>query len=87
LAATVLKEGAARSLVVDRTYVDEENVRWVIDYKTSDHVGGNLEVFLNNELDRYREQLETYAHLFRLTESRTVKCGLYFPLLRAWREM
>ena len=32
--------------VFDRSFVDEHGVRWVIDYKTSQHVGGGLEEFL-----------------------------------------
>jgi ATP-dependent helicase/nuclease subunit A len=71
---------------IDRTFVDSEGVRWIIDYKTSAHEGAGLAAFLENEKLRYREQLERYARLLALTETRPVRVGLYFPLLRGWIE-
>jgi ATP-dependent exoDNAse (exonuclease V) beta subunit len=73
--------------VVDRTFIDEDGVRWIVDYKTSTHEGGELEWFLDGEQLRYRPQLERYGRLFRLAEpERPIRLGLYFPLLGAWRE-
>ncbi|MDE2196862.1 MAG: UvrD-helicase domain-containing protein [Gammaproteobacteria bacterium] len=71
--------------VIDRTFVDNDGLRWIIDYKTSRHTGGDLEIFLDNEQRRYRAQLERYARLMRGREGRPVTVGLYFPLLRAFR--
>lgn len=71
---------------VDRTFVDADGTRWIIDYKTGTHEGGGLEGFLDNERARYAPQLEAYAALFEGMESRPVRLGLYFPLLGAWRE-
>jgi ATP-dependent exoDNAse (exonuclease V) beta subunit len=70
---------------IDRTFV-AEGVRWIIDYKTSEHKGGRIEAFLENEKMRYRDQLERYARVLALTESRPIRVGLYFPLLRRWIE-
>ena len=70
---------------LDRTFVDE-GVRWIIDYKTGSHQGGNLEAFLDSEQIRYRLQLENYARLMSRLDSRPIRLGLYFPLLQAWRE-
>jgi ATP-dependent helicase/nuclease subunit A len=69
---------------VDRTFVDGDGVRWIVDYKTSDHQGGRLDFFLDEEQRRYRDQLERYARF--LAPSGAVKLGLYFPLLDGWRE-
>ncbi|MGA2182504.1 MAG: UvrD-helicase domain-containing protein [Bryobacteraceae bacterium] len=69
---------------IDRTFVDSEGVRWIIDYKTSAHEGAGLAAFLDNEKLRYRDQLERYARLLALTETRPIRLGLYFPLLRGW---
>jgi ATP-dependent helicase/nuclease subunit A len=66
--------------------VDEQGTRWVIDYKSSAHEGAGLEAFLDNERERYREQLARYGRLFAAMEDRPVRAGLYFPLLNAWRE-
>jgi len=42
--------------------------------------------FLDREVERYRPQLENYARLLAQRESRSVRMGLYFPLLCGWRE-
>jgi ATP-dependent exoDNAse (exonuclease V) beta subunit len=72
--------------VFDRSFIDEDGVRWVIDYKTSRHAGGGLEEFLAREVERYRPQLERYAALARRLGPEPVRVGLYFPLIGAWRE-
>ncbi len=72
--------------VFDRSFVDEEGIRWVIDYKTSRHSGGGIEAFLAREVERYRPQLERYAVLARRLGPEPVRVGLYFPLIGAWRE-
>ncbi len=72
--------------VFDRSFVDEHGIRWVIDYKTSQHAGGGVEEFLEREVERYRSQLQRYALLARRLGSEPVRVGLYFPLMRAWRE-
>ena len=69
-----------KSLILDRTFV-ENGTRWIIDYKTSSHAGGNLQGFLDNEEDRYREQLQAYKNALALKETRPIKTALYFPLL------
>jgi hypothetical protein len=61
-------------------------VRWIVDFKTSSHEGGDLETFLENEKLRYREQLERYARLMIQVEDRPIRLGLYFPLMTGWRE-
>lgn len=68
--------------IIDRTFVDADGTRWIVDYKTGRHHGGDVEVFLARERERYRQQLESYAQLMRGLEQRRVKVGLYFPLLR-----
>jgi ATP-dependent exoDNAse (exonuclease V) beta subunit len=71
--------------VIDRSFVDDDGVRWIVDYKTGDHQGGDVEHFLDEERARYREQLETYAQLVRQLEDRPIRLALYFPLFAAWR--
>lgn len=79
--------GRVVSARVDRTFVDADGVRWIVDYKTSFHEGSGLEGFLDNELARYRDQLTTYRTIFGLMDNCVVRAGLYFPLLSAWREL
>jgi ATP-dependent exoDNAse (exonuclease V) beta subunit len=86
LALTGLIDGRLTDLVIDRTFVDERGVRWIVDYKTGIHEGAGLDGFLDSEQVRYREQLERYASAMRSLDGRAVRVALYFPLLRAWRE-
>jgi ATP-dependent exoDNAse (exonuclease V) beta subunit len=85
-ALTAVLDGQPRNLVLDRTFVDA-GTRWIIDYKTSSHSGGNLEGFLQNEADRYREQLQRYREAVAIDESRPIKTALYFPLLDRFCEV
>ena len=57
-------DGEIVSVRIDRTFVDEDGIRWIVDYKTSSHEGAGLEVFLDNERERYRGQLELYRRIF-----------------------
>jgi ATP-dependent exoDNAse (exonuclease V) beta subunit len=86
LPVTGLIGGKLYETVIDRTFVDEDGVRWIIDYKTSAHEGGDLETFLDNEKERYQEQLERYARLLVQRDDRPIRLALYFPLLGGWRE-
>jgi ATP-dependent helicase/nuclease subunit A len=70
-----------RTLVMDRVFREQEGDRWVVDFKTSRHEGAGLERFLDEERARYAPQLNAYATAFN-----AARVGLYFPLLRAWRE-
>jgi ATP-dependent exoDNAse (exonuclease V) beta subunit len=79
-ALTAVLDKRPRNLVLDRTFVDN-GIRWIIDYKTSSHSGGDLEGFLANEADRYREQMQRYRDAVAMTETRPIKTALYFPLL------
>ena len=87
LALTGIAAGRLTGVVIDRSFLDRAGTRWVIDFKTSRHEGGGLEAFLEQEMDRYRPQLETYVALARGLGSHPVRAGLYFPLLGAFREL
>ena len=75
-----------RRVIVDRTFVDEIGTRWVVDYKTGSHEGGDVEGFLDRELSRYAEQLQGYADILGRIDERPLRLGLWFPMLRGWRE-
>ncbi|MCB1800650.1 MAG: UvrD-helicase domain-containing protein [Gammaproteobacteria bacterium] len=83
--ALTLHGDEAQHFVIDRTFVDEQGIRWIVDYKTGDHQDDDREEFLDREQARYREQLETYARIVRLLEPRPIRLALYFPLFPDWR--
>jgi ATP-dependent exoDNAse (exonuclease V) beta subunit len=88
LAVTAVVEGRVVSAVIDRTFIDAEGTRWIIDFKTSTHEGGGLESFLQEEVNRYRAQLAVYVRLMQaLQPAQRVRAALYFPLLQQWREV
>ena len=74
------------NVVIDRSFVDSQGTRWIIDFKTGSHEGGTVDGFLDNEVQRYRGQLETYAYLMRRLDPSPVRVALYFPMLQGWRE-
>lgn len=74
------------SSVIDRTFCDSAGIRWIIDYKTSSHEGSDMQDFLDREQIRYAHQLNHYAKLMQKMDSRTIRLGIYFPLIGGWRE-
>lgn len=83
---TGVVKGRLTRAVFDRLFVDEDETRWIVDFKTSRHAGGDLEGFLDNERVRYQDQLRRYGLLMQNIESRPIRLGLYFPLHSGWRE-
>ena len=79
-------DGIFVNVTLDRTFVDGQGVRWIVDYKTSVHEGAGVEAFMDSERERYRAQLDRYARLLARIDARPVRLGLYFPLLSGWRE-
>ncbi|WP_376693120.1 UvrD-helicase domain-containing protein [Wenzhouxiangella sp. EGI_FJ10409] len=72
-------DGELVNAVIDRTFIDEHGTRWIIDYKSGYHGGGDLEGFLGEEAERYNVQLETYRKLFAQMGETDIKAALYLP--------
>ncbi len=87
LAVTVCSGSQFRNLVIDRTFVGADGTRWLIDYKTSAHEGGDLGAFLQAEATRYREQLCEYREALAAIWSEPIRSALYFPVLRELLEL
>ena len=94
-ALTAVVNQKISSIVIDRSFIDQHGVRWIIDFKSSHHKG-DIENFIAQEKTRYQPQLEHYATIAKIfearmteaetTEERKIKLGLYFPLLKGWCE-
>ncbi|MCB1772475.1 MAG: UvrD-helicase domain-containing protein [Gammaproteobacteria bacterium] len=82
---TLNDDGVYRHFVIDRTFVDADGRRWIVDYKTGEHLDGDRDVFLDQEQVRYQPQLDNYARLLRHIEDRPIRLALYFPLFSDWR--
>ncbi|MDF3055179.1 MAG: ATP-dependent nuclease subunit, partial [Gammaproteobacteria bacterium] len=73
-------------LVIDRTFIDDEGTRWIIDYKTDSPTRGeNIEDFLNQRQSTYRNQLEMYASALAQMDNRPISLGIYFPAFCGWK--
>ncbi len=73
---TTVIDGQIQSLVIDRTFIDENNIRWIIDYKTGEF----------SDKESYQEQLSRYKEAIQSIDSRPIRLGLYFPLIPLWME-
>jgi ATP-dependent exoDNAse (exonuclease V) beta subunit len=83
---TALIDNTVENVLIDRSFVDSDNNRWIIDFKSSSHEGGDNQWFLENEKQRYQQQLARYAEIVGKLEERKIKLGLYYPLLKGWCE-
>ena len=72
------EEDGFKNYIIDRSFIDEKGVRWIVDYKTSSHQGSGRDDFLMDQKQQYLEQLENYASLFNQLEERPIKLVLYF---------
>lgn len=85
-ALSTVNNGEVMNLVVDRTFIDANDIRWIIDYKTTAFSKQDLETFLSEEQDKYLEKMQQYKAALQLHDARETKLGLYFPILQAWKE-
>jgi ATP-dependent helicase/nuclease subunit A len=85
-ALAAVDAGQVVHVTLDRSFV-ADGVRWIVDFKTGRHEGGDVEAFLASEVERYREQLERYARVVRSLDARPIRLALYYPLVEGgWRE-
>jgi ATP-dependent helicase/nuclease subunit A len=80
-------DNAIVPLIIDRTFCDENDVRWIIDFKTSTPKDISLEEFLAEEVKRYTPQISQYAAAFAKIEQRPIRMALYFPLIPHYVEI
>lgn len=73
-------------VVIDRSFVDTDGVRWIIDYKTGSHAERDLDAFLDQEQARYAGQMANYANAVSAIDKRPIRLALYNPLLGGWRD-
>ncbi|HET8875752.1 MAG TPA: UvrD-helicase domain-containing protein [Casimicrobiaceae bacterium] len=79
-------DGRIVHVVLDRSFVAAGR-RYVIDFKTGAHLGGDPATFLAREFERYRPQLQRYARIVRAIDARPVRVALYHPLVEGgWQE-
>ncbi len=83
---TAIIDGRPEKMIIDRSFVDNTGIRWIIDYKTSTLTHHDVGAFLSEEQEKYQEQMLKYARAFRLVDDIPIHLGLYFPAIPAWNE-
>ena len=76
--------------IIDRTFVAEDGIRWIVDYKSSMPAANeSLEQFIGKEVLQYKSQLLQYKALIASLNSDDVKIktALYFPMIPYWVEV
>jgi ATP-dependent helicase/nuclease subunit A len=101
-AIATTENGELKRYIIDRTFIDEKNQRWIVDYKTGD---------LKSAKEKYAKQLKNYGRILAALYAETkvlgssredslsaskqgglnlknekIKFGLYFPLTADWLE-
>ncbi|HEY5647769.1 MAG TPA: UvrD-helicase domain-containing protein [Pseudomonadales bacterium] len=80
-AVTVVEQGAAQNLVIDRTFI-EAGARWVVDYKTSvPPPDEDLDRFVREECARYRGQLARYGSAVAALFGGPIRLAIYFTAI------
>ncbi len=73
-------DGQIRQHIIDRTFVDADGTRWIVDYKTARPEHEGADSFLAARITEYRPQLQRYARVLSQHEQRPIRLALYFPL-------
>ena len=88
LALSVYENGVVNQYRIDRTFVDDSGIRWIVDYKTTYTQAEDIASFVDAQIiERHQEQLQKYGELMSQIDSRPIKLAVYFPMLselRSW---
>ena len=83
-----LLTAGGKRFVIDRSFVDGDGVRWIVDYKSAlPQSGETPDAFARREAEMYRPQLQNYRDVIRTFETRPLRMALYFPRLTYWIEI
>ncbi len=84
-ALTAKEKEHYQQVIIDRTFIDEKGIRWIIDYKTTNPKTEETEAaFYDRMQQQYAAQLTHYAQLLATWDKRPIYLGLYFPLTKGW---
>jgi ATP-dependent helicase/nuclease subunit A len=82
-AITIKTGNGTQNIIIDRTFIDQNNDRWIVDYKTTSEKVLDFATFSNEQKNKYYNQLSGYAQAFR-GENRNIICCLYFIPLQKY---
>ena len=70
------ENGKVRTYIVDRTLIDSEGVRWIIDFKTGIPHDESIEEFIKHQTGLHKPQLQRYSEIFNKLEQRKTKIAI-----------
>ena len=80
---SAIENGSVNRYRLDRTFVDDDGIRWIVDYKSTAHDDGDGAQFAAEQVQtRHKAQLEKYGFLFSQVDARPIQLAVYFPLLK-----
>ena len=84
-------EGNIVHATIDRSFVDEAGVRWIVDYKTAaPTTGEDMQQFLATQQQQYESQMHQYAVLVSRLDNvhiaTKIMLALYFPSVDGWQQ-
>lgn len=83
---SLVQQQQVQHYLIDRTFIDDQGVRWIIDYKTTLNTSLTTTAFLQQEWQKYQQQLVTYARFFATLGEKNIKLALYYPRQQLWYE-
>lgn len=87
-ALTFNHNGITKNIVIDRTFVDKTDSRWIIDYKTTTpNPSESMSSFFSRQQENHKDQLNLYAAAMQKMDNRAIKLALFFPLIPAWQQI
>ena len=79
---TAYIDGEFHNVVIDRTFIDDDGCRWIVDYKTGTPDGRDEAEFAKSQINRHAAQLDLYARvLSQLDGARPIRTALYLTAL------
>ena len=76
-----------KHFIIDRSFIDADKTRWIIDYKTAQPGGSAIDEWLAMQVEQYTEQLHNYHRAVNNfdrqfnTDVVNTQCALYLPLV------
>ena len=82
-----MHDGKIAHVAIDRAFVDDDGVRWLVDFKPGAAAADDAEKFLTSVLQRERPTLERYLAFASSLGPQPARAACYFPQLGALRAL
>lgn len=79
---------SVQQFIIDKTFIDANDTRWIVDYKTTAQPDEDLAEFYSKAQQSYQPQLHTYAMLMQQLDKakHPIMLALYYPCWDGWTQ-